>query len=125
VVVNIPGFVAALLAILGFVGTVAAAIAVIRQKGIEQSQQTMERSLDVLSKANAELRLANDDLHKELQTERLERAKLEGKLEVFTDSFAQKILDAVIETIKRVQPNIALATPTRSPLERTRTGDTP
>ncbi len=120
--VNVPAAIAVLVAVLGAIGSVAAAVAVWRQQGIKSS-------LDVLSKANAELRLANADLHAELANERLERSKLEGKLEVFTDHFAQRILDAVIETIKRMQPMTTMTTittpttPTRSPSERTRTGD--
>ena len=90
---NVPTALGVVITVLGAVGSVAAAFAVWRQ-------QAIKASLQVLGEANAELRLANDDLRAALNDERQERAKLEGKLEVFTTHFAQQILDVVIRTVE-------------------------
>ena len=91
--VNIPAAVAVLVGLFGMIGSIAAAVAVVRQYAIKASLAT-------IIEANAELRLANDDLRRELNEERQERSKLEGKLEVFTTHFAQQILDVVIRTVE-------------------------
>jgi len=90
---DVPVALGVVITVLGAVGSVAAAVAVWRQ-------QAIKASLQVLGEANAELRLANDDLRAALNDERQERAKLEGKLEVFTTHFAQQILDVVIRTVE-------------------------
>lgn len=90
---NVPVVVGVVVAAIGAIGAVAAAVAVWRQYAIKASLAT-------IIEANAELRLANDDLRRELNDERQERAKLEGKLEVFTTHFAQQILDVVIRTVE-------------------------
>lgn len=102
--INIPAIVAVIVALLGAAGSVAAAVAVWRQYAIKASLAT-------IIEANAELRLANEDLRRELNEERQERSKLEGKLEVFTTHFAQQILDVVIRTVETTR-TITTATPT-------------
>jgi regulator of replication initiation timing len=98
--VNVPSIIAVIIAILGGVGTIAAAVTVVRQ-------QAIKASLATIIEANAELRKANDDLRTELAEERQERAKLEGKIEVFTTHFAQQILDVVIRTVEATNRNTA------------------
>jgi hypothetical protein len=90
---DVPTWLGVVVTIFGVVGTVGAAVAVIRQYAIKASLAT-------IIEANAELRKANDDLRLELNAERQARANLEGKLEVFTQHFAQQIIDVVTRTLE-------------------------
>jgi hypothetical protein len=103
---DIPTWVAIIVAVLGIVGTVAAAVAVFRQVAIKASLAT-------IIEANAELRKSNDDLRRDLADERLARANLEGKLEVFTTHFAQQIIDIVTKTVQTTQDAVRAGARTR------------
>lgn len=110
---DIPMWLAVIVSLFGLVGTVAGAVAVFRQYAIKASLAT-------IIEANAELRLANDDLRKQLSAEREARANLEGKLEVFTQHFAQQIIDVVTQTLASAERSAAEA---RNRNARTRKDD--
>jgi hypothetical protein len=99
--IEVPGWVAVIGAVLGTVAFLAAAIAVARQAAIRESLAT-------IIEANAELRRANDDLHRELATERERRAALEGRLEFITGQFAEQLVNAVVAATK--SPNRKVTT---------------
>jgi len=92
--IDLPAWLVAITAVLGLIGTVAAAVAVARQVAIKSS-------LDAIIVANAELRADNDHLRTRLDDAAKTTANLEGKLEVFTSHFAEQIVRAVIETVER------------------------
>lgn len=112
---DIPSWLGILATIIGIAGGVGAAVAVFRQ-------QAIKASLATIIEANAELREANKDLRQELEAERQKRAALEGKLDLFTDHFAQQIVSAVIETVRQTSPFVAI-NPKRPAGARTRTTD--
>lgn len=93
----VSAWVAAVALVLGIVTTIAAAWAVARSVAVRAS-------LDTIVEANAELRCANEDLRDQLGEEKLKRAELEGRLAVFVDTFAERIVSAVVETWRRTHP---------------------
>lgn len=97
--VDFPAWAAIIVVVLGIVGTVGSAIAVFRQAAIKSTLEAQRLSMELIVAANAELRKAYDDQKKELDAERVARATLEGKLEVFTTHFAQQIIDIVTRTV--------------------------
>lgn len=97
--VDFPAWAAIIVVVLGIVGTVGSAIAVFRQAAIKSTLEAQRLSMELIVTANAELRKAYDDQKKELDAERVARATLEGKLEVFTTHFAQQIIDIVTRTV--------------------------
>ena len=97
--VDFPAWAAIIVVVLGIVGTVGSAIAVFRQAAIKSTLEAQRLSMELIVTANAELRKAYDDQKKELDNERVARATLEGKLEVFTTHFAQQIIDIVTRTV--------------------------
>jgi hypothetical protein len=64
-------------------------------------QAAITASLDTIIQANNELRKTNADLRAELVDERVKRAEMEGRLTVFVDQFAERIVSAVVETWHR------------------------
>lgn len=103
--VNLPAWLAGIALFLTLTATVAAAYAVARQSAVKSS-------LDTITLANAELRKSNDDLRQahaaevahfraELSEEKQKRAELEGRLAVFVDEFAERIIAAVSESWRR------------------------
>ena len=97
--VDFPAWAAIIVVVLGIVGTVGSAIAVFRQAAIKSTLEAQRLSMELIVTANAELRKAYDDQKKELDAERVARATLEGKLEVFTTHFAQQIIEIVTRTV--------------------------
>ncbi len=103
-VIDIPAWLVVISALLGLVGTVAAAVAVARQVAIRES-------LKSIILANDELRADNNHLRARLDDAAKTTANLEGKLEVFTSHFAEQIVAAVIETVERTTRLQALTRP--------------
>lgn len=95
--VDLPAWLFAIATVFGLAGTLGSAWAVARQKAITAS-------LDTITTANEELRRANADLHQQLAHERERRAELEGKVSIFVDEFADRIVLAVMETWRRTHP---------------------
>lgn len=116
--VDVPGWLAILVVILGAIGTVGAAVAVSRSASLKASMDAQSASMELIIAANAELRHVNEDMRKDLEQERRSRANLEGKLEVFTSHFADRIVDAVITTIKTAGPLVAAVSATNNPPQR-------
>lgn len=114
-VVDVPAWLLVIGTALGLVGTISAAIVIARQYAIKAS-------LESIITANAELRADNEHLRARLDDEAKERSKLEGKLEVFTSHFAEQIVAAVVETVKRTSELVGT---NRNPNARTRATDTP
>ena len=77
----------------GLVGTIAASVAVSRQVAIKAS-------LEAIVVANVELRADNEHLRVRLDDAAEATAKL-YKLEAFTSHFAEQIVQAVVETVRR------------------------
>ncbi len=103
--VNLPTWLAGIALFLTLTATVGAAYAVARQSAVKSS-------LDMITLANAELRKNNDDLRQahadelaavraELSEEKQRRAELEGRLAVFVEEFAERIVNAVSESWRR------------------------
>lgn len=103
--VNLPAWLAGIALFLTLTATVGAAYAVARQSAVKSS-------LDTITLANAELRKANEDLRQshadevahfraELSEEKQKRAELEGRLAVFVEEFAERIIAAVSESWRR------------------------
>lgn len=111
---NIPGWVAAFVGLIGLVGTIAAAVAVARQYAIKES-------LAQIIVANDELRHTNNDLRQRLAESEKATAAQGAKLELFTSHFAEQIVHAVVETVQRTQALVGI--PARDPNSRTRQGD--
>lgn len=107
--VLVPGYVAAIVALLGLAGLIGGAWAVARQAAIRSS-------LSTIIEANAELRTANEDLRRELSAEREARAELAGRLDAVTTHLAEQLVEAVVRTVERMQAG-------RSPESRSRSTD--
>jgi len=122
--VDFPAWAAIIVVVLGIVGTVGSAIAVFRQAAIKSTLEAQRLSMELIVTANAELRKAYDDQKKELDNERVARATLEGKLEVFTTHFAQQIIDIVTKTVAATKATQMVVTePQRDPSARDRKDD--
>lgn len=96
--VDIPAIVLVVGGVITALTAVGAGWAVFRTAAIRASQST-------IIEANAELRRANDDLRKEIAEERLKSAELAGRLSVFVDGLADRIVLAVTEAWRRTHPS--------------------
>lgn len=85
--------------VLAAVGLVSSAVAVARQSALRAS-------MDAFREANAELRRIVEDQRTELATEQTERRALEAKLELFTGTFANQLVEAVVRTARSFQSDI-------------------
>lgn len=95
--IDVPAWVAVVAVVFGVATTAGSAWAVSRSAAVKSS-------LETIIETNAELRHANDDLRHELADEKLKRAELEGRLAIFVDTFAERIVSAVVETWRRTHP---------------------
>lgn len=91
--------------IIGLIVAAALGVAIWRQKAIKQS-------LQMIVEANEGLRTANADLRTELAAEKVKRADLEGRLAVFVDGLAERIVSAVVEAWNRTHPQPGTVTTT-------------
>lgn len=124
--VDFPAWAAIIVVVLGVVGTIGSAVAVFRQAAIKSTLEAQRLSMELIVTANAELRKAYDDQKKELDAERVARATLEGKLEVFTTHFAQQIIDIVTRTMMATTTRMVVTSTNdapRSPEARERKDD--
>jgi len=96
--VDVPAMVLAAGGLVTVLTAVGAGWAVFRTAAIRASMTT-------IIQANAELRLANEDLHHEVALEKEKRAELAGQLSVFVDGLADRIVGAVTEAWRRTHPN--------------------
>lgn len=103
--VDVPTWLAIIAGLFGFAGTIGTAFAIVRQVAIKQS-------LSTIIEANQEIRAENQSLRDELGREREKRAELEGRLSVFVDQFAEKIVGAVVETWQRTHSTLTSKTTT-------------
>jgi regulator of replication initiation timing len=97
--VDLPAAIVVCSGVVTALAALGAAVAIFRQAAIKAS-------LSTIIEANAELRKANDDLRAELATEKEKRAVLEGRMSIFVDEFADRIVVAVMETWRRTHPTL-------------------
>jgi uncharacterized NAD(P)/FAD-binding protein YdhS len=102
--VNVPTIMLVIGGVVTTVAALGAAVAIFRQAAIKASLTTIIEANAELRKANDDLRRANDDVRTELQSERVKRAELEGRLSVFIDQFAERIVEAVMRTWRDTHP---------------------
>lgn len=95
--IDVPAWVAIVGTTILILSTVIGGVVAARQVAIKQS-------LEVITAANVELRLANADLHSQLADEREKRAALEGRLDAITGDLADQIIKAVADTLARKAP---------------------
>lgn len=95
--VDMPVAVAVVAGLISILTAIGGAWVVVRQSAIKTS-------LSTIIEANAELRRANDDLRRELAEEKVRRGEIEGKLSVFVDEFASRIVEAVVQAWQRTHP---------------------
>ncbi len=95
--IDLPVVIVACGGVVTMIAALGAAVAIFRQAAIKAS-------LSTIIEANAELRKANDDLRVELSAEKEKRAVLEGRMSIFVDEFADRIVVAVMETWRRTHP---------------------
>lgn len=96
--VDVPAIMLVIGAVITALTAVGAGWAVFRTAAIRASMTT-------IIEANAELRLANEDLRHEVALEKEKRAELAGQLSVFVDGLADRIVGAVTEAWRRTYPN--------------------
>ena len=97
--IDLPVAIVACGGVVTLIAALGAAVAIFRQSAIKVS-------LSTIIETNAELRRANDDLRAELAAEKEKRAVLEGRMSIFVDEFADRIVVAVMETWRRTHPTL-------------------
>jgi hypothetical protein len=106
--VNVPTIMLVIGGVVTTIAALGAAVAIFRQAAIKASLTTIIEANAELRKANDDLRRAADDVERalrtELQSERVKRAELEGRLSVFIDQFAERIVEAVMRTWRDTHP---------------------
>lgn len=92
--VEIPNWIAVVGGLLAIAATCGAGVAIFRQASIKAS-------LGMIIEANEGLRSTNADLRAELALEKVKRAESDGRLSVFIDGLAERIIGAIVEAWER------------------------